>query len=902
MKRIFRARDFQPHADQDLSEELQAHLELKVDDLVKQGIPEEEAREVARRSMERGQGAHATAAPHARTNLRRRLLLGGVEDFVLDLRLTLRTFRKSPGFWAVSVLSLAVGIGVNSAVFTAIHGVWFAPVPGMVDQHRLVDMVPVTDGRDHWQWAFPDFEVVRDTETPLMAISAWAEGYATIGEETTRSERALVGYVTSDYFLVHGAQPSLGRGFSASDDEIAGENRVAILSHRMWKDRFDGLPGVLGEFLVIDGNAYTVVGVAPEGFRGARVNLWSLDLWLPLSEHPEATNDGSPFHNRTESTVQVLGRLREDATVSGAQAALRTVFANLERDFPESNEGRTVKAVRFGRFPAQNRDLDAFAVVGVCGLFTILLLIICGNLAGMAMARAITRERELGVRLALGASRSRLMRLLMLEAGVLSVVGGAVGVILSVLVMSRVSPMDLNITAPGAAFEPSGWMLVLSLALSFVAAMAFGLLPAVRFSRPELMSALKDDSGAGGWRVGRFQRYASSLQTGAAFLLLLLGVLFFRSLTTLNEEEIGFQPDGAIVADFGTGGPFLSFLDPSEQGFPSPAEGGYTLVDRLIENLGSVPGVSAVALSNGFPLDRSGAYLSVRPSGQAGTDSVGVMVEWTRATEGYFSVIGSPILQGRGILRSDDLDSSPIAVVSRSFADRLWPGLDPLGQQFTQVGGDGQRPWTVVGVIGATAASRATEDLPQVYLSLMQSTRPVFAIVLRSESDPSALVAPIREAVWSVDPSLPAPRVMPVRTVVGWATQTQTSGVQLAGGLGLIVLLLASIGIYGVVGQTVAARTREIGVRIAMGASCGAVVRGVVLDAYRTVGPGMFFGGILAAATVGVLRSTFLGLSPVDVPSFVSATGLVLTVVALASLGPALKGARIMPMDALRNE
>jgi len=825
-------------------------------------------------------------------------------DILRDIRYTLRNLRRAPGFAVVAVLSLAVGIGVNAALFTTIHAVWFDPVPGMTRQDRIVDMVPVIRGEDYWLWAYPDFEDVKNRDTPFESVAAWAEGYATVGGEQG-GRRAMVGYATSDYFHVHGALPTAGRGFLESEDAGAGQHPVVVVSHHFWQERLAGRSDVLGQSILLDGIPYTVIGVAPEGFRGARVNLWSLDLWVPLFQHPDAAEDASVFSDRGRVSVQVLGRLRPGATLPEARAAVQAVFANLAAEYPETNRHRTVKAVKFRRFPAQNRDLEAFAVAGICGLFTVLLLIICGNLAGMALARVAAREHEIGVRLALGSSRFRLARHLMVEAGILTAIGGAVGIMLAMTAMTRVSPMDLNITAPGATFEPSGWTLALSLVISLVAAQAFGLLPALRFSRPELVSALKDDTGGGGRRVGRFQRYASSFQTGAAFLLLLVAALFLRSLQRIDESRIGFQPEGMAVADFRTGGTFLGFLDPAEAGYPSMHQGGAALVDQLIESIGSLPGVASVSVSTGFPLDRVRSYLSVNPAGQGGTDSTGVRVEYTLATEGYFSTIGTAILRGRPLLRTDDERSAPVAVVTSSFAQRLWPGEDPLGRQFSQAGAeDHAHAWTVVGVVGHVAASAVTEDPPQMFLPLRQANNPHFIILVRSETgtDPAALAAPVREAVQSVDSRLPVPRLVPAGSLVAWATQEQRTGGAVAGGLGVLVLLLSAMGVYGIVALAVTNRTREIGLRIALGATRGMVIRRIFGDALRMAVPGLLVGGLLAVGTAAALRSTLLGLSPVDPIALLSTGALLFSVVVAASLGPALRASGIQPMEALRKD
>ena len=901
LKRLFHWDRFGKNMESSLDDEVKFHLETRIEQLVAEGRSDEEAREEVLRRFGNPELVVQDCRRIDREGVRRRFFRELLWDIFQDVRYTLRGLRRAGGFVVVAVLSLAVGIGVNTALFTAIFAVWLAPVPGVTGQDRIVDMVPVIMGQDQWSWAYPDFEDVRDTDTPFEFLTAWAERDATFGAEDG-GRRARVAYATSDYFSVLGALPSLGRGFLDSEDGAPGQHPVVVLSHSLWQDQLSGSSDILGQSLLLDDIPYTVIGVAPQGFLGARVNMSSVDMWVPLFQHPDAGDDASVFRRREISLVQVLGRLRPGATLSEARAAVQTVFASLATEYAETNSDRTVKAVRYGRFPAQNRIYDLIGVVGIFGLLAVLLLIICGNLAGMAMARSAAREQEIGVRLALGSSRVRLVRPLMLEAVLLAVTGGGVGVALAMFAMTRVSPMDLNISAPGANFEPSGWTLVMSLALSLVAAQAFGLLPALRFSRPELVSALKDDSGGGGRRVGRFQRVAASCQIGVAFLLLLMGALFLRSLDRTDENQIGFRPDGMAVTDFRTGGTFLGFLHASEEGYPSMAEGGTALVDQLFESIGSLPGVASVALSSGFPLDRSRAFFSVIPADQPGSETTGVLVDYTLATEGFFSTIGTPILQGRAILRDDDRTSDRVAVVTRSLADRLWPGEDALGQQFTQADDENSTAWTVVGVVGHVASSAATEDLPHVFVPLRQSSDPSLVILVRSETDPAVLAGPVREAIRSVDAGLPIPRLVPAQTLVSRAFQEQRTSGQVAGGLGLLALLLSAMGVYGVVALGVTNRTREIGLRIAMGATRGLVIRGVLGDALRTAGPGLLGGGILAVGLAAAMRSMLLGLSPVDPISFLSAGVLLVFVVIASSLGPALRASGIDPMEALRKE
>ncbi len=903
LKKLFHWDRFGKKLEESLEEEVKFHLETRVEQLIAEGKTAEAAREEVLRRFGDPEAVRRRCRQIDQAGRRRRFIREFFAEIFQDIRYTLRSLRRARGFVIVAVLSLAVGIGVNTAVFTTIHAVWFAPVPGVTGQERIVDMVPVVHGEDYAWWAYPDFENVRDADTPFEFLAAWTERDATFGSEEG-GMRARVAYATSDYFHVLGALPALGRGFLDSEDGDPGQHPVAVVSHDFWQDHLGGRSDVLGQSLTLDGIPYTVIGVAPEEFIGPHVNWAGVDMWVPLFQHPDAAGDESVFRDRGLYSVSAMGRLRSGATISEARAAVQTVFASLATDYPETNQGRTVKAVSFGRFPAQNRDMEAVAVIGICGLFAVLLLIICGNLAGMALARSAAREQEIGVRLALGSSRIRLVRHLMVEAGILTAIGGLVGIVLAMTAMTRVHPADLNISAPGATFEPSGWTLLVALALSFVAAQAFGLFPALRFSRPELVSSLKDDTGGGGRRVGRFQRYASSFQTGVAFLLILMAALFLRSLERTDEEHIGFRPEGLTVTDFRTGGTFLGFLDPSDEGYPSMEEGGSALVDRLIESIGSLPGVASVALSTGFPLDRARSYLSVNPADQPDPDSTGVRVEYTLATEEYFSTIGTPILQGRALFRADDQTSSRVAVVTRSFADRLWPGEDALGRQFVRSGDENHTPWTVVGIAAPVASSAAGEDVPQMFTPLRQARSPNFIILIRSAAgaDAAALAGPVREAIRSVDPTLPIPRLVPARSTVAWATQGQRTNGLITGILGLLVLVLSAMGVYGVVALAVANRTREFGLRIALGASRGAILRVVFGDAVRMAGPGLVAGGLLAVGTAAAMRSMLLGLSPVDPIAFLSAAVLLLFVVIGSSLGPALRASGIHPMEALRQE
>jgi predicted permease len=821
-------------------------------------------------------------------------------DAVSDVRLAVRSLRKARGYAAVTVLSLAVGIGVNAAVLTAVYAVWFSPVPGVTEQDRIVDPVTVQEGADYWGWTFPDFAAVREAETPFQFVTAWLDESATLGGEDGR-ERIPAAYASADYFRVLGVVPALGRGFLPAEDAGPGQHPVAVVSHDLWQYRFDGDPNILGRAITVNRTPHTVVGVAPEGFHGARVNIRSVDLWVPLVQHPEMQREESFVTDRGRYSVQVLGRLRPGSTRAECQAALQTVFGRLAADHPETNEYRTVRAEAFGRFPAQNRRMDMIAVIGLWGMLVVLLLIICSNLAGMALVRSASREHEIGVRLALGSSRIRLVQLLMVEALVLALAGGAMGTAMAMLGMATVSPVDLGIAAPGVTFRPSGWVIATSFVLAVGAAIAFGLVPALRFSRPELVSALKDDTGGGGRRVGRLQRFAVSAQAGAAFSLLVVGALFLRSLERTDERALGFQPNGMLVTDFQSGGFFSTYLDLSDEGYPTLEEGGAALLDQLGAALETLPGVTAVAMGDGIPLDRVGSLGRTGRADRPDEVENRVAAEVTRVSEGFFAAIGVPILQGRGFLPGDDAASEPVVVVTRSLAERLWPGESGLGRRLLwPAGSDSARPRTVVGVVGRVASSRAGRELPQLFLPVRQDYPSHLMLVLRTAAGASGVAGSLGEALRSVDPGLPAPRLLTGRTIVVRATRDQRAVATLGGGLGLVVLVLSAIGAYGVVALAVATRTREIGLRMALGANRGDIIRRVLGDAVRLSVPGLIVGGLVAAGTAAAARSMLLGISPLDPVAFLAAGGLLLAVVLLAGLAPALRASGMEPARALQ--
>ena len=902
LRRLFRLDRFGKRMDDSLDDEVRFHLETREAQLRRAGLSPEEARTEARRGFGDPDRVREECRDIDRRGVRRRARAEYLGDLLHDVRLVARGLARSRGYTFVVLLSLAVGIGINTAAFTAIDAFWFAPVPGVTGQDRIVELVVVDRGSEEWAWTLPDFEDVRAAPIPLEALAAWADRDLTLGGHDG-GRRVRTAYVTPEYFPVFGVVPAIGRGFLPEEGTGPGQHAVVVLGHDLWQEEFEGDPGVIGRSVVLNREPYTVVGVAPEGFRGPRPTMGTTHLWVPFVQHPYLADEGSDVRGRGAFWISTAGRLRAGASREEVESAVRTVFGRLAAAYPETNGERTVKVADYRRFPAQNRIWDAVAVGGLVALLVLVLLIICANLAGMALARSAAREQEIAVRLALGSGRFRLARHLMLESLLLALVGGGVGMAVAVVAMGTVSPASIGIVAPDIRFEVSGIIVSASLALTLLAALTLGLLPAVRFSRPELVTALKDDTGGGRRRVGRMQRFAASAQAGVALAGLVTGALFFRSLGAMDRTDQGFDPQGMVVTDSRTGVLSSALMDLAAEGYPTLEQGGGAFMERLHTALSSVPGVTAVAFGDGVPLDRSPARTALFRADRPDDAGGGLTVEYTRVSEGYLDAVGATVVRGRDVAATDDATSEPVVLVTASVAERLWPGEDPLGRPLLRSVGQGERRQaTVVGVVADMASARAGERRPQLFVPVRQEYRARLMVVLRTDGDVAALADPVRSALRSVDPALPVPRLVSGATMVEQSTQEQSGAARMGGGLGLLVLLLSAMGVYGVVAMTVASRTREIGVRMAMGASRGSVLGIVLRDALRLTAPGLAVGALVAGASASAMRSMLLGVSPVDPPSFLAAGGVLLVVILLASFVPARRASGIDPMEALRSE
>lgn len=808
-----------------------------------------------------------------------------------DLTYALRNLRKRPLFALVAVLSLAVGVGATTAIFSVADRFLLQPIRGVDEMDRAVELGRTTQGRGFDSFSYPDFLDIREQVPALKEVAAWRMGqvsYSAGGE----GERLMSIMVSANYFETLGLRPALGRGFTPEEDEGIGEHPVVILDWRFWQDRFGGRPSVLGTRVILDRQPHTVVGVAPREF-GGHVPGVRPAFYVPFVQSPLLADEVEPaeFESRTASWFNAIGRLAPGATVEQADAQTRALFGRLAEAYPDSNGRRGARVIPLGPIPGAGRGpVQAFlALLG--GFVGLVLLVTCANLAGVFLARSAAREREIAVRLALGAGRGRLVRQLVTESALVFLLGGAAGTALAFWAVDRVSFSSLPTPVPvELSLSPHPLVLVFGLGLALVTGLASGLVPALQATRPNLVPVLKDESGSGGSRRSRLRRFFVGAQVATSLVLLVGAALFVRSLQRADRVRTGFNPDGV----------YTTSLNMAIEGYQT--EDGLAFYRRLTRRLEALPGVEASALSIDLPLDLGAHGTGVVTEEREGTDEPYIGVDFNYVTPGYFRTMEIPVLRGRAFQDGDGRDAQRVALVSRTAAREIWAGEEALGQRVRFGSTDG--PWvTVVGVVEDVKNQMLTESpKPFVYLPLAQAYDPAVNVLVRIDGDRTKVAPMLRQAILEEDPSLSLGSVQPVARITSLGTLPQRIAASLSGGLGLLALLLSALGLYGVVAFMVAQSTREIGVRIALGASQLQVLRTVLVDAFRLALPGLLVGGGLALGLARLMRNFLLGVSPLDPSAYLAVLAVLGATIFLAAVVPARRASRIHPVEALRNE
>lgn len=828
--------------------------------------------------------ARATGAvPHAFTI---RLLHWSPRMFVTDLKFAWRMFIRRPGFTAVAVLILGLGIGANATIFSWVESILLNPLSGVAAQDRLVVVRGVAGGRDNLSMSYPNFVDLRagrvDGLTDVMAFRLVAMNARTIGEPV----RVFGELVTPNFFQVLGVSPILGRTFREDEGTTPGREPVVVVSHAFWSRTLASDPNAIGRTITVNGLALTVIGVTPPAFHGSVSGL-ALDLFVPMSLQ-RSFMAGDRFTQRGNSWLQVYGRLDEAAPYSRAQAGLEVAGRRLAAMFPESNKGRDLRAGRLSEDGASGLLMPVMTtLMGVVGL---VLLIACANLAGLLLARAAGRQREVAIRLAVGASRGRVVRQLLVENLLVAAAGGAAGLLMarwtSGLLRLFVPPTPYPITFDASL---SSAVVGFAVALTAITAIVSGLLPALRGSRADVAVALKASAPttSGGGRARLRQALVVS-QIALSMLLLVCAALFVRSLTNAQSMDTGYS----------TRQGFVGSIDLLAGGYDKAR--GLAFFEALRSRLAAVPGVDRVSLATTMPLDiGSGSDMAVDVDGYVPREGEPMNVYYTRVGPDYFDTLGVTIVKGRGITPRDAESQPLVAVINETMARRYFQGRDPIGGVLRF----GSGPVTVVGVARDGKYQQLTEaPRSYLYLPVLQNYRPDTLVLVRTAGDPAAVLGAVQREIRALDPNLP---LFDVRTI---AEHREISmflpkmASTLLGLFGALALVLAVVGLYGVIAYTVAQRTQEIGVRVALGAARNDVAWLVLGQGLRLAGIGLVVGLLLAFGAGQLLARQLVGVSPADPVSFGVTALLLVVVAALASAIPARRAATLDPLVALRRD
>ena len=809
-----------------------------------------------------------------------------------DARFAVRMLRKSPLFTLTAALSLAIGIGANATIFSVGSAMLLRPMPGVGASHRLVDIGRHRGNDDFDTVSYPNYLDVRDRATSFTGIYAHTLEPAPMSLTIDgQAQRIYGGLVTGNYFDTVAVRPELGRLLRREDDGVPGSDAVAVLSHDLWTTRFGSDPAAVGRQVTINGSPFAIVGVTPRGFQGT--TLMKVDLWVPMSMLTSAMPSRSDqlFTSRGATWLFMGGRLRDGATIDQANAELATIAAALEREHPATNARMGFKAHPVAVIPGITKIVAGFVGL-LMAIVTLLLLIACVNLAGMLLARGAARGREIAVRLAIGAGQGRIARQLLTETAVLFVAGAAAGLALSQWLTALLLSVLPQLPVPLYVEISTDWRVVLfTVMMSLVASVVCGLAPALQARRTSLVPSLKGESGGGQPAKLRLRNVFVVGQVTLSLVLVIAAGLFIRALDHAASTPTGFdQRNVDVVA-----------LDLSLARYDQTT--GRTFIDELLRRTRALPMVESAAVAVDLPLDGGNmGFGALKVPGAPGGRSNGdIDADWNLIAPGFFDTLDMRLARGRDFEAGDSAGGPPVIIVNEAFARAAWPDGDAVGRQVESDAFGERAQLTVVGV-AADARMRSIGEPPRPYVFLPIAQLYEGSIKLLVKTRGQTAATEIRSLVRAMNPNLPVTETLPLADVTAIGTIPQRIAGAISGTLGVVGLLLAAIGIYGVTSYAVNQRTREIGIRVALGADQRTVMRLILSQGLALAGLGVLIGVALAGAAAQLIRGLLYGVSGLDPIVFGSAALGFTAIAVVASYIPARRALAIDPMVALRNE
>ncbi|HEV2617897.1 MAG TPA: ABC transporter permease [Candidatus Acidoferrales bacterium] len=878
--------------DEERARELEAYLQAETEENVARGMSTEEARRAAHVKL-----GNTT---RIREEIYEMNSIGWLETLWQDVHYGMRMLRKNPGFTIVAVLTLALGIGANTAIFSLVDCLVLRPLP----VERPGEVVLLTLARKGESpttvFSYPDFtDIQRQTGDVFSDVSALGifvtDGLAVNGQ----SRPMWSNYVTGNFFGLLGLKPALGRLILPSEGGVASADPVLVISYAYWRSRFNGDPSVIGKKASVNGVPVRIVGVAPEGFHGV-TSLVDFQGYLPLGMGTALKDVPKDFlAARDKSEVGVIARLRSGVTLQQAQATLNVVARRLSQQYPATDDRMAFHVLHLGPATMATDPTNAEMLPFVSSVFLILaasvLVIACMNIANLFLVRSATRQREMAMRAALGATRTRLVRQLLTESILLALFGCGSGIILGLGGSRAFSSISLHTSLPIILDFRFDWrVFAYALAAAVLTGVLVGILPALRAARGDLNEILHEGgrtSTAGGYRL---RSALVAAQVGGSLMLLIVAGLFVRSLEKAQHTDLGFDPNRVLDLT----------IDPHQAGYNEAQAREFfrTVVDRAR----ALPGALSASIAASVPMAYGGGSVATikidgyqPPKGQ-GNPSAG----YNAVSSRYFETMHITLLRGREILDSDSQDSQHVAVIDQTMANRYWRGQDPVGKRFSTTD-DPSHPLEVVGVARNAVESQIfSPDEPFFYVPFSQFYQPVATLQLRSVTTPEAMARETAGLIHSLEPAMPVYDVQSMTaaldTLNGFLIFRFAAA--LAASLGILGLILAVVGVYGVISYAASQRTHEIGIRLALGAQPGQILQMIFRQGLFIVGAGVIAGVLAAAAMARLVGNLLFGVPPGDPLTYVAASALLAVVALLACYIPARRAMRVDPMVALRYE
>ncbi|HYL99850.1 MAG TPA: ABC transporter permease [Blastocatellia bacterium] len=808
-----------------------------------------------------------------------------LESLLRDVKHSLRAMGKTPGFAFLASLILALGIGANTAIFSIVNGILLRPLPGVRNASRLVDVYPTSRHGNADAMSLPDFQYYRDHNHSLDRLTAFSQ-FDCYLDAGGHPEELLGMIVSGEFFDVLGTRAAQGRFFEPDEDRVPGARPVAVLSYSLWQRRFGSDPGIIGRTVTINAHPYTVIGVAEAGFRGPWAGLVA-DVWVPLMMQPEARP--GDLMGRNSNWLESVGRLKPGVATTQARADMSTLGEQLAQAHPESDRGRGVDLRPSGTVPGRARSAIVGFMAVLMAIVAGVLLIACSNVGAMMLGRFTARRKEIAVRLAIGASRGQIVRSVLIETMILFLAGGALGVLLALEATRMLASIQIPGDVPIALNLPIDWrVLTFTLALTLVAGLFFGLSPALRASRSDALATLRNDAAGSVSYRGRARGIFVTVQVALCLVLLISAGLLLKSLRNAGHIDPGFQPDGVQTAR----------LNIEVLGYDESR--GAAFYRELLERVRAIHGVESASLAQIVPLAGDDVLTGIKIDGQQPPPGFqSILVGFDVVDPEYFTTVNTPIVRGRSLLASDLSGSPKVAVVNQTMERRYFAG-EAIGKHFTISNSSIE----IVGVAKDGKYSTVGEgSRPFFYRPFEQSYRPRVTLLVRElPGNAAEVVGQLRDTVNTLERNLPTLDVVPMTQVTAFSLLPLRIAMSIAGLLGVLGLLLAAMGVFGVVNQTVASRTREIGTRMALGAGVRDINRMVAGYALRLTSIGIGIGAILAFALSHALTDLLYGVSSADPAVFVGVAALLAVVALTASFIPARRAARVDAITALRCE